>query len=89
MKTALAAYETEEREAIAALGNALAEIPNAPLDDVPDGADENGNVELPARTFRKDPHLLPAEGAFRHRRGAGPHGFRDGRENFRRAICGE
>jgi seryl-tRNA synthetase len=46
LKTALAAYETEEREAIAALGNALAEIPNAPLDDVPDGHDENDNVEL-------------------------------------------
>jgi seryl-tRNA synthetase len=46
LKTALAAYETEEREAIAALDKALAEIPNTPLDEVPDGADENDNVEL-------------------------------------------
>jgi seryl-tRNA synthetase len=46
LKTALAAYETEEREAIAALDKELAEIPNTPLDDVPDGADENNNVEL-------------------------------------------
>jgi len=46
LKTALAAYETEEREAIAELDKALAEIPNTPLDDVPDGADENDNVEL-------------------------------------------
>jgi seryl-tRNA synthetase len=47
LKTALAVYETEEREAIAARDRALAEIPNTPLDEVPDGADENGNVELP------------------------------------------
>jgi seryl-tRNA synthetase len=46
LKTALAKYETEEREAIAALDKALAEIPNTPLDDVPDGRDENDNVEL-------------------------------------------
>ncbi len=46
LKTALAAYETEEREAIAARDKALAEIPNTPLDDVPDGKDENDNVEL-------------------------------------------
>jgi len=46
LKMILAAYETEEREAIAALDKALAEIPNTPLDDVPDGADENDNVEL-------------------------------------------
>jgi len=46
LKTALAAYEAEECEAIAALDKALAEIPNTPLDDVPDGRDENDNVEL-------------------------------------------
>src|SRR5664279_4023042 len=46
LKTALAGFENEEREAIAALDKALAEIPNTPLDEVPDGADENDNVEL-------------------------------------------
>src|SRR5919198_3675309 len=46
LKAALSAHETEEREAIAALERALAEIPNTPLDDVPDGRDENDNVEL-------------------------------------------
>jgi seryl-tRNA synthetase len=46
LKIALAAYEAEEREAIAALHYALVEIPNAPLDEVPDGKDENDNVEL-------------------------------------------
>jgi seryl-tRNA synthetase len=45
LKIALAAYEAEEREAIAALDKALAEIPNTPLDEVPNGKDENDNVE--------------------------------------------
>jgi len=46
LKESLATYEAEEREAIAALDKALAEIPNTPLDDVPDGRDETENVEL-------------------------------------------
>ncbi|MGC2221589.1 MAG: serine--tRNA ligase [Methylocella sp.] len=46
LKTALAEFEADEREAILALDKALAEIPNTPLDDVPDGRDENDNVEL-------------------------------------------
>jgi seryl-tRNA synthetase len=46
LKTALPEYEAEEREAIANLDKALAEIPNTPLDDVPDGRDENDNVEV-------------------------------------------
>jgi seryl-tRNA synthetase len=46
LKTALPEYEAEEREAIAALDKALSEIPNTPLDEVPDGRDENDNVEL-------------------------------------------
>jgi seryl-tRNA synthetase len=46
IKDQLAAYETDERAAIAELVEALSEIPNTPLDDVPDGADETGNAEL-------------------------------------------
>src|ERR1700730_6583091 len=46
LKTALPEYEAEERETIAALDKALAEIPDTPLDEVPDGRDENDNVEL-------------------------------------------
>ncbi|MCL2452123.1 MAG: serine--tRNA ligase [Alphaproteobacteria bacterium] len=46
LKTALADYEIEERDAIAVLNAALAEIPSLPLADVPDGRDENDNVEL-------------------------------------------
>ncbi|WP_292530661.1 serine--tRNA ligase [Methylocystis sp.] len=40
------ALEEAERYAIAELDNALASIPNTPLDEVPDGADENDNVEV-------------------------------------------
>src|ERR1700738_358003 len=46
LKTALWECEAEEREAILTLDKALAEIPNTPLDDVPDGRDEKDNVEL-------------------------------------------
>jgi seryl-tRNA synthetase len=46
LKERLAELEAEEREAIAALEKELAEIPNTPLDEVPDGRDENDNVEV-------------------------------------------
>ncbi len=55
LKEQLAAFETEEREAIAALDKALAEIPNTPLDEVPEGRDENDNVEL--RRIGEPPHF--------------------------------
>ena len=38
--------EEAERYAIAELDNALAAIPNTPLDEVADGSDENDNVEV-------------------------------------------
>ena len=38
--------EEAERYAIAELETALAAIPNTPLDTVPDGADENDNIEV-------------------------------------------
>jgi seryl-tRNA synthetase len=44
LKTSLPALEAEERAAIEALDKVLAEIPNMPLPDVPDGKDENDNV---------------------------------------------
>ena len=40
------ALEAAEREAIAALDAALAELPNTPLDGVPEGKDETDNVEI-------------------------------------------
>ena len=44
-KTDIPAMEAQEKEASAALEKELAQIPNMPLADVPDGADETGNVE--------------------------------------------
>ncbi|HET6375862.1 MAG TPA: serine--tRNA ligase [Methylocella sp.] len=46
LKADLAAYEDEEREAIRALDEALAGIPNTPLEDVPEGRDEKDNVDI-------------------------------------------
>jgi seryl-tRNA synthetase len=40
------AMEAAERKAIKDLDDELAEIPNAPLDSVPDGKDEHDNVEV-------------------------------------------
>ena len=45
LKTSLPAMEDEQKALAAALDKELAQIPNAPLDDVPDGADVGGNVE--------------------------------------------
>ena len=46
IKDELQAGEATERELDAKLRDALAVIPNTPLDDVPVGADENDNVEV-------------------------------------------
>ena len=46
LKATMPELEAAEREATKALEDALAEIPNLPFDDVPDGKDENDNVEV-------------------------------------------
>src|SRR5271165_4321954 len=46
LKAAMPELEAAERESTKALEDALAEIPNLPFDDVPDGKDENDNVEV-------------------------------------------
>lgn len=46
LKTTLPAKEEAEREQLAALQDLLAALPNLPADDVPDGEDEDGNVEI-------------------------------------------
>ncbi|MGN6692359.1 MAG: serine--tRNA ligase [Sphingopyxis sp.] len=46
IKTTLPAKEEAEREQIAALQDMLAALPNLPAADVPDGEDEDGNVEI-------------------------------------------
>jgi len=46
LKTALPALEEEERRLTAALSDGLAAHPNLPADNVPEGEDEAGNVEV-------------------------------------------
>jgi seryl-tRNA synthetase len=45
LKAAIPAMETEEKSVSDELETALAQIPNLPLPEVPDGTDEHGNVE--------------------------------------------
>jgi seryl-tRNA synthetase len=45
LKESMPALETQEKAASKALNDALAEIPNMPLDDVPNGKDASDNVE--------------------------------------------
>jgi seryl-tRNA synthetase len=58
LKTSIPAMEAKEKEASAALEKELAQIPNTPLDDVPDGPDASGNKEYrrwgEARDFKKE-----------------------------------
>ncbi|WP_033075421.1 serine--tRNA ligase [Sphingopyxis sp. MWB1] len=46
LKADLPEQEAAEREQLAALQALLAALPNLPADDVPDGEDEEGNVEI-------------------------------------------
>jgi seryl-tRNA synthetase len=46
LKDAIAAGEDEERRLSAELNARLTGLPNTPLDEVPDGADESANVEV-------------------------------------------
>ncbi|HEY1473880.1 MAG TPA: serine--tRNA ligase [Pseudolabrys sp.] len=45
LKTALPALEAEQKKLGEELDKELAQIPNTPLEEVPDGTDEHGNVE--------------------------------------------
>jgi seryl-tRNA synthetase len=54
LKTSLPAMEDEQKALAAALDKELAQIPNTPLDDVPDGADASGNVEHHAFGKKRD-----------------------------------
>ena len=49
--------EEEERAKKAEIERILAEIPNLPAPDVPDGADESANVEVKARAFGARPTM--------------------------------
>ena len=54
LKTRLAALEEQEREAVRALNDLLATLPNLPVAEVPEGADEAGNVVVHQRGTPRD-----------------------------------
>jgi seryl-tRNA synthetase len=61
LKDRLPQLEDEERALGEDLHNLLAALPNLPFDDVPDGADENDNVELSKWGVKPDFDFAPRE----------------------------
>ena len=68
LKADSSGFEAEERAAIAALDKLLSEIPNQPLDSVPEGKDEHDNVvlravgDIPTFAFKPKEHFEIGEG---------------------------
>jgi seryl-tRNA synthetase len=61
LKSTLSALEEEQKKLADILDMELAEIPNTPADDVPDGADASGNVERHAFGKRRDYAFKPKQ----------------------------
>ncbi len=61
LKDSIPALEAEEKKATEALNKALAEIPNLPQDDVPDGKDANDNVEHHRFGAKRDYAFAPKQ----------------------------
>jgi seryl-tRNA synthetase len=61
LKDAIPALEAGERKASEELNRALAEIPNLPLDEVPDGKDEKDNVEHHRFGAKRDNAFVPKQ----------------------------
>jgi seryl-tRNA synthetase len=61
LKESIPALETEEKERSRELNDALAEIPNLPADDVPDGKDANDNVERHHFGAKRDYAFAPKQ----------------------------
>jgi seryl-tRNA synthetase len=61
LKERMPALEAEEKDVAAALDAALAAIPNLPAADVPDGADEESNLEIRRWGDRPDFTFAPRE----------------------------
>ena len=61
LKTRMGDMEQAERDTSKALNDALAEIPNLPLAEVPDGADEQGNVEHHKFGAKRDYAFAPKQ----------------------------
>ena len=63
LKTTMPALEEDERAATKACDDALAAIPNLPADDVPVGADEEGNVAVSRWGTPREFNFAPIEHA--------------------------
>jgi seryl-tRNA synthetase len=63
IKAGLPAVEEGEQQAGAALSDLLARLPNLPADDVPEGEDETGNVEVARWGIPRDFAFQPQEHA--------------------------
>ena len=61
LKTTMPALEKAQSELAAALDKELAQIPNLPLDDVPEGKDEHGNVEHHAFGAKRNYAFAPKQ----------------------------
>ena len=61
LKAAMPTMEAEEKAASQELHTALAQIPNLPLAEVPDGADEHGNVEHHKFGAKRDYAFAPKQ----------------------------
>jgi seryl-tRNA synthetase len=61
LKETMPALDKEQAEFGAALDKELAQIPNMPLDEVPDGADEHGNVEKHKFGAKREYSFKPKE----------------------------
>ena len=61
LKTSIPQMEAEEKEASAALEKELAQIPNAPADDVPDGKDASNNEEHHVHGKKRDYAFTPKQ----------------------------
>jgi seryl-tRNA synthetase len=61
LKETIPAMEAEEKQTSKALNDTLAEIPNLPLDDVPDGKDEKDNVEHHRYGAKRDYTFAPKQ----------------------------
>jgi seryl-tRNA synthetase len=61
LKNAIPKLEADEKEVSRNLDDELGQIPNLPLDEVPDGADEHGNVEHHKFGARRDYAFQPVQ----------------------------
>ena len=61
LKESIPGMEADEKKASKELDDALAEIPNLPLDDVPDGADESHNIERHRFGAKRDYGFVPKQ----------------------------